>query len=169
MTDRRDLIVGSALAASALFVGGSAALLSRPSSAGAAASGDFEVDLDSDEWARRLTDAEFAVLRREETEEPFSSPLDALYEPGMYHCAGCGNRVYSSEHKFDSGTGWPSFWRAISPQAIGTRIDHPLIFPLTEVHCARCGGHFGHIFEDGPEPSGERHCLNGIALEFRAA
>ncbi|MEM7487855.1 MAG: peptide-methionine (R)-S-oxide reductase MsrB [Pseudomonadota bacterium] len=167
MPDRRDLVVGGALAASALFVGGGSAMLSRPATA--TSDEPFPVDLGPEEWSRRLTDAQFAVLRREETEAPFSSPLDDFWEAGMYHCVGCGNRAYDSRHKFDSGTGWPSFWRAVSPQAIGTRVDHPLIYPLTEVHCARCGGHFGHIFDDGPEPTGERHCLNGVALEFREA
>ncbi|MEM7641375.1 MAG: peptide-methionine (R)-S-oxide reductase MsrB [Pseudomonadota bacterium] len=127
------------------------------------------MDLSADEWADRLTAEEFAVLRLEETEPPFSSPLDDFWEVGMYHCAACGNRAYSSEHKYDSGTGWPSFWRPVSDRAIGTKTEIAIILPVLEVHCARCGGHFGHIFKDGPEPTGQRHCLNGLALDFVAA
>jgi peptide-methionine (R)-S-oxide reductase len=167
--DRRDaLIMAGALLGSAAAIGGTAVLLGGEGAAMASVEGEggFPVSLPPEVWADRLTPAEYAVLREEDTEPPYSSPLDALFEPGMYHCAGCANPVYSSEHKYDSGTGWPSFWQPVSPAAIGTKVDYKLILPRTEVHCARCGGHFGHIFDDGPSPTGKRHCLNGLALDF---
>jgi peptide-methionine (R)-S-oxide reductase len=108
------------------------------------------------------------VLREEDTERAGTSPLDKETRAGVYHCAGCDLAAYSSEHKYDSGTGWPSFWQSL-PGTIGTKEDNSLFATRTEVHCIRCGGHFGHIFDDGPEPTGMRHCLNGAALTFRAA
>ena len=127
----------------------------------------YEVTLTDAEWRARLTDLQYAVLRQEDTERAGSSPLDKEYGAGTYHCAGCDLAVYSSAHKYDSGTGWPSFWQSL-PQAIGTKEDNSLFATRTEVHCRRCGGHFGHIFDDGPQPTGLRHCLNGAALLFRA-
>jgi peptide-methionine (R)-S-oxide reductase len=127
----------------------------------------YEVTLTDAEWRARLTDLQYAVLRQEDTERAGSSPLDKEYGAGTYHCAGCDLAVYSSAHKYDSGTGWPSFWQSL-PQAIGTKEDNSLFATRTEVHCRRCGGHFGHIFDDGPQPTGLRHCLNGAALVFRA-
>jgi peptide-methionine (R)-S-oxide reductase len=108
------------------------------------------------------------VMREEGTERAFSSPLDKLYDPGLYHCKGCDLALYSSEHKYDSGTGWPSFWKAL-PDAIGTKEDNTLFTTRTECHCRRCGSHLGHIFDDGPDPTGKRHCLNGVSLTFKAA
>lgn len=128
----------------------------------------FEITLTEAEWRARLTDLQYAVLREEDTERAGTSPLDKEYSKGTYHCAGCDLAVYSSDHKFDSGTGWPSFWQSL-PNAIGTKEDNSLFATRTEAHCRRCGGHFGHIFDDGPEPTGMRHCLNGAALVFRAA
>jgi peptide-methionine (R)-S-oxide reductase len=128
----------------------------------------YEVTLTDAEWRARLTDLQYAVLRQEDTERAGSSPLDKEYGAGTYHCAGCDLAVYSSDHKFDSGTGWPSFWQSL-PKAIGTKEDNSLFATRTEVHCRRCGGHFGHIFDDGPQPTGLRHCLNGAALVFRAS
>jgi len=133
-----------------------------------AASGSerFPISLSKAEWKRRLTAEQYAVLREEATEPAWSSPLNAETRPGLYHCAGCDQPIYSSEAKFDSGTGWPSFHSSL-PGAVGTRSDRKLIFILrTEVHCGRCGGHLGHIFDDGPPPTGQRHCLNGLALWF---
>ena len=127
----------------------------------------YEITLTDAEWRSRLTDLQYAVLRQEDTERAGSSPLDKEYGAGTYHCAGCDLAVYSSAHKYDSGTGWPSFWQSL-PQAIGTKEDNSLFATRTEVHCRRCGGHFGHIFDDGPQPTGLRHCLNGAALLFRA-
>jgi peptide-methionine (R)-S-oxide reductase len=126
----------------------------------------FEVNLSEAEWRQRLTPAQFEVLRREATEPPFSSPLNAEKRVGTYHCAGCDLAAYISETKFDSGTGWPSFFAAL-PDAVRTDTDYKLLFPRHEVHCRRCGGHFGHVFDDGPPPSGQRHCINGLALDFR--
>jgi peptide-methionine (R)-S-oxide reductase len=166
MPDRRTILIGSAAAGAAAVIGGGAWIASRPE---ASAVDSYSVDLSPEEWAARLTPAEFEILRDEATEPPYSSPLDALFEPGIYACAGCANPAYSSEHKYDSGTGWPSFWQAIAPDRIGTKADYKLVLPRTEVHCARCGGHFGHIFDDGPSPTGKRHCLNGLALDFLPA
>ncbi len=115
-----------------------------------------------------LTKLEYKVMRRDGTERAGSSPLDKIYADGLYHCRGCDLAVYSSEHKYDSGTGWPSFWQSL-PNAVRTKPDRFLLRVRTEVHCRRCGSHFGHIFDDGPAPTGKRHCLNGVSLVFRAA
>ena len=128
----------------------------------------YEVTLTPEKWKERLTRTQFLILREHRTERPFSSPLDKLWEKGTYHCAGCDLPVYSSETKYDSGTGWPSFWAPL-PDAIRVAADNKLWAPRVEVHCRRCGGHFGHVFRDGPQPTGLRHCLNGEALNFRAA
>lgn len=133
-----------------------------------AVSGTFEVTRTKAEWRAMLTAQEYAVMREEATERAGSSPLDKLYDKGVYHCRGCDLPLYASEHKFDSGTGWPSFWQAL-PDAIGTRRDTSLFMVRTECHCRRCGSHLGHIFDDGPAPTGKRHCLNGVSLVFRAA
>ena len=128
----------------------------------------FPVSYSDAEWRKRLTRSEFYVLRQAGTERPYSSPLDKENRAGTFVCAGCGNALYSSKTKFDSGTGWPSFWRAL-PGAVGTSTDYKIGFPRTEVHCADCGGHLGHIFNDGPKPTGKRHCINGVAMDFAAA
>ena len=128
----------------------------------------FEVVKTDDEWRRMLSDAQFSVLRKHDTEYPGTSPLLREHRKGIFHCAGCDLPAYSSETKFESGTGWPSFWDSL-PGAIGTRLDRSLFMERVEVHCQRCGGHFGHIFDDGPPPTGKRHCLNGLALTFRPA
>ena len=134
----------------------------------ARAAQSFEVTRSEAEWRAMLTDMQYRVMRREATEPPGSSPLDKVYDPGMYHCRGCDLALYSSKHKYDSGTGWPSFWKA-QANAIGTKKDFKLIYPRTECHCRRCGSHLGHIFNDGPQPTGKRHCLNGVSLVFKPA
>lgn len=146
-----------------------AVIAARPATAA------FEVDLTPDEWRARLTPAQFAILREEATERAFtnslkgeSSPLLKESRAGTYRCAGCANPVYPSKTKFDSGTGWPSFWDAL-PGRIGTKDDPGLFGSRTEVHCARCGGHLGHVFDDGPAPTGKRHCINALALTFTPA
>lgn len=126
------------------------------------------IDLTEAQWRERLTPAEFRVLRRAATERPYSSPLNEESRRGTYVCAGCGNRLFSSATKFESGTGWPSFYRPL-PGAIGTEIDRSLGMVRTEVHCADCGGHLGHVFDDGPPPTGKRYCMNGVAMDFRPA
>jgi peptide-methionine (R)-S-oxide reductase len=128
----------------------------------------FEFTLTEAEWRSRLGDLAYRVLREEATERPGSSRLDAETRDGTYSCAGCDLPAFSSATKYDSGTGWPSFWDPL-PNAIRTREDSGLLGTRTEVHCRRCGGHFGHVFEDGPEPTGLRYCMNGAALSFKTA
>lgn len=146
-----------------------AGALSAPIAArqAAAAEGDFEVTRSEAQWRAMLTDLEYAVMREEATERAGTSPLDKNYAPGLYHCKGCDQALYSSEHKYDSGTGWPSFYDVL-PDAIETKPDRSLFSVRTECHCDRCGSHLGHIFDDGPAPTGKRHCLNGVSLVFRA-
>ena len=132
---------------------------------------NFPYKLTDAGWKEKLSPEAYDVLRKEGTERSGTSPLDKNYDDGTYHCAGCDQAVFSSDHKFDSGTGWPSFYQPIdgmSSKRVGTRTDYKLILPRTEVHCSNCGGHFGHVFEDGPEPTGLRYCLNGVALHFKA-
>lgn len=119
----------------------------------------------ADEWRQLLTPGQFDVLRREGTERPFTSPLNNEKRPGVFVCAGCSLPLFTSAMKFDSGTGWPSFFTTI-PGAFVTKRDFKLIWPRTEYHCVRCGGHHGHIFDDGPQPTGQRWCNNGVALRF---
>lgn len=124
--------------------------------------------LSAEEWRKRLTPPQFHVLREEGTERPGSSPLDAEKRRGLFVCSGCDLPVFTSEMKFDSGTGWPSFFTTI-PGAFATKTDYILIVPRTEYHCVRCGGHHGHVFDDGPRPTGQRWCNNGLSLKFVAA
>ena len=117
------------------------------------------------EWRKRLTREQFYILRQKGTEVPGSSPLVGEHRKGTFVCAADGNRLFASETKYESGTGWPSFWKPL-PGAVGTGLDFETGAPRTEVHCARCGGHLGHVFSDGPEPTGKRYCMNGDALKF---
>ncbi len=123
------------------------------------------LELTDDEWRRRLSPAQYQVLRREGTERAGSSPLNGEKRRGRYVCAGCDHPLYASDMKFDSGTGWPSFFTTL-PGAFETSTDYKLILPRTEYHCVRCGGHHGHVFNDGPKPTGQRWCNNGVALKF---
>ncbi len=120
------------------------------------------------EWREILTPEQYRVLRQHGTERAGSHPLDKEYAAGLYHCAGCGTPLYRSDRKFNSGTGWPSFWEPIDG-AIATTRDTSLGMTRIEVHCAKCGGHLGHVFDDGPKPSGLRYCMNGTSLDFRKA
>jgi len=120
------------------------------------------------EWKKRLSPLAYQVLRKQATERPFTSPLNKEHRAGTFKCAGCAQSLFNAKTKFDSGTGWPSFWEPL-PRAVGTSRDFALVYPRVEVHCARCGGHLGHVFDDGPPPTGKRYCMNGVALSFTAA
>lgn len=132
---------------------------------GMAEAKSYPVSYSEAEWRKRLTSEQFYILRKRGTERAGTSPLNAEKRRGTYVCAADGNRLFSSATKFESGTGWPSFYRPL-PGAIGTSIDFDIGMPRTEVHCARCGGHLGHVFGDGPPPTGKRYCMNGDALKF---
>jgi peptide-methionine (R)-S-oxide reductase len=157
---RRDLIL-TAFAGSAL----AAVPALRPV---IAAEGEFEVTRTEEEWRAMLSDVEYRVMREEGTERAFTSPLNEEKRPGTYLCRGCDQPLYSSETKFDSGTGWPSFWAPLE-DAVATKPDRSFFMVRTEVHCDRCGSHLGHIFDDGPPPTGKRHCINGVSLAFQPA
>lgn len=127
----------------------------------------FAVTMNDAAWRRKLGPAAYDVLRREGTETPFTSPLNDEHHAGTFACKGCALPLFSSRTKFDSGTGWPSFWQPL-PNAVHTRNDGSLGMARTEVHCRRCGGHLGHVFDDGPKPTGQRYCMNGVAMTFAA-
>jgi peptide-methionine (R)-S-oxide reductase len=134
----------------------------------AEAGGGFAVTHTDAEWRAMLTPQQYAVLRQQGTERAFSSPLLNEHRKGTFACAGCDLALYASETKFDSGTGWPSFWQPLKG-AVGTSSDTSLFTARTEVHCSRCGGHLGHVFNDGPQPTGLRYCMDGVAMTFHAA
>ena len=164
MIGRRHVLTASASALAG------AAVLSAfgQRSAALPVGGTFEVTKTAAEWRKALTPLQFSILREQGTEPPFSSPLDKEWHKGVYDCAGCALPVFSSADKFDSGTGWPSFTRPIRG-AVQTSDDHSLGMLRTEVHCRRCGGHLGHVFDDGPKPTGQRWCIDGAALVFHRA
>jgi peptide-methionine (R)-S-oxide reductase len=163
MEMNRRVLLGSAGAAllSAWISFGTAQAAGAPA-------GKFQIALTEAEWKKRLTPQQFAVLRREDTERPGSSLLNKEKRKGTYVCAGCELPVFSSTTKFESGTGWPSFYAPLRG-AVGTKTDNTLLTRRSEVHCRRCGGHLGHVFNDGPKPTGLRYCMNGTAMKFRAA
>ena len=126
----------------------------------------FSVTHTDAEWRNLLTPAQYDVLRNAGTETPYTSPLNDEHRRGVFSCAGCARHLYSSDTKFDSGTGWPSFWKPLD-NAVVTKTDNSLFMTRTEVHCRRCGGHLGHVFDDGPKPTGLRYCMNGVAMSFK--
>jgi peptide-methionine (R)-S-oxide reductase len=159
MLDRRTMLKSLAAAAAALLA---------PRAVAEAASPSFEVEKSDEEWRRSLTPDQYQVLRKHGTERAFTSPLDGEKRPGTFLCAACGLPLFSSKAKFDSGTGWPSFFEPL-PNAVGTSVDKSLFVTRTEIHCRRCGGHLGHVFDDGPKPTGLRYCMNGVAMRFEPA
>jgi peptide-methionine (R)-S-oxide reductase len=161
VTRRRFLVSVGAASATIL----AATSCERPATASPA--GDFEVTHTEAEWKQLLTADQYNVLREAGTELPYSSPLNDEHRRGVFGCAGCALDLFSSDTKFDSGTGWPSFWRPLDA-AVLERRDDSLGMSRTEVLCRRCGGHLGHVFDDGPQPTGLRYCMNGVAMNFRA-
>ncbi|MCC6196350.1 MAG: peptide-methionine (R)-S-oxide reductase MsrB [Burkholderiales bacterium] len=154
--NRRSFLVSSAVAAGAATLPAAAPAQPKPAD---------KVVKTPEEWRKVLTKEQYYVLRDEGTERPGSSPLNGEKRKGTFVCAGCDLPLFKSDTKYESGTGWPSFWAAI-PGAVGTKVDYKLIYPRTEYHCLRCGGHQGHVFDDGPKPTGQRYCNNGVALKF---
>lgn len=159
VSKRNFLVTGGVIAA----VGGLTFQAFRSKKAQAAIG--FKITKSEEQWRSELTSKQYAVLRDSATEIPGSSPLNAEKRVGIYVCAGCENRLYSSRHKYESGTGWPSFWQPLN-DAVGQKTDYDIGYPRTEIHCADCGGHLGHVFSDGPRPTGKRYCMNGDAMEF---
>jgi peptide-methionine (R)-S-oxide reductase len=125
----------------------------------------FPIEKSDEEWRQQLDPQQYSVLRKHGTERAFTSPLNDEKRKGSFVCAGCGEPLFDSSTKFESGTGWPSFWQPL-PDGIGTTTDRSFFMTRTEVHCARCGGHLGHVFPDGPAPTGQRYCMNGAAMKF---
>lgn len=160
MINRRHFILSGGAISVAYAVGLLPTLFSR-----SALAESFVVNYTAEQWRQRLSASQYAVLREEGTEPPYSSPLNDEHRAGLFSCAGCDLPLFSSHTKFDSHTGWPSFWQPVA-QAVATRKDRTLGMLREEVHCSRCGGHLGHVFDDGPQPTGLRYCMNGLALIF---
>jgi peptide-methionine (R)-S-oxide reductase len=156
ISKREFLTLGSVAAASLVFGCGQ----------DASAKARFPITFSDVEWRKKLSGPAYRVLRHQETERAFSSSLNNEKRRGSYHCAGCEQRLFASTSKFESGTGWPSFFQPL-PDAIGTKTDYDIGYARTEVHCRRCGGHLGHVFDDGPRPTGKRYCMNGVAMTFK--
>ena len=161
---RRDLLFGG----TALAALGTATLWPRHMPASRAAEGPFDIEKTDAEWRALLTPAEYDVLRGEGTEYPYTSPLNDEKRAGLYHCKGCDLPLFDAATKYDSRTGWPSFYQPLE-NAVGESTDYKIGYARTEVHCRRCGGHMGHVFPDGPPPTGLRYCINGVSLTFRPA
>jgi len=162
---RRQLLLGGGAAGLVLALIGSRGLGGAPAAAGETET--YPVTHSDAEWRKLLGPNQYYVLRQEGTERPYSSPLNDEHRDGIFACAGCAQDLYSSKTKFDSGTGWPSFWRPLDKAVLEHR-DSSLGMTRTEIHCSRCGGHLGHVFDDGPEPTGLRYCMNGVAMNFKA-
>ncbi len=160
MTSRRNLLLGGVATATSAML--AATIFPRRATA---AAGNFEVTLTDAQWRAKLTPEQYDVLRKEGTERPGSSPLNKEHRAGTFACAGCTLPLFSAKTKFESGTGWPSFWQPLD-NAVATRTDKSFGTTRTEVHCRRCGGHQGHVFNDGPKPTGLRYCMNGLSLTF---
>ncbi|WP_438391547.1 peptide-methionine (R)-S-oxide reductase MsrB [Caballeronia sp. DA-9] len=165
-TRRRFLFAGSVLAAATFATLRQRNVLGASAADAGNTAESFEVVHTSDQWRDLLTSVQYDVLRREGTERPYSSALNSEHRSGMFSCAGCQLDVFSSRTKFESHTGWPSFWAPLD-HAVATREDLSFGVSRTEVHCRRCGGHLGHVFEDGPKPTGLRYCMNGVAMNFK--
>ena len=163
MITRRTLILSGTAAAA---MGSTMSLFGKTEAD--ARAGAFPVSHSDDEWRKRLSQEQFYVLRKHGTERPGTSPLNGEKRAGIFHCAGCEQALFRSEDKFESGTGWPSFTQPIKG-AIGETVDKSFFMTRTEVHCSRCGGHQGHVFPDGPKPTGLRYCINGVAMAFKPA
>ena len=166
MNKTRRTFLGAALAGTATLA--ASPFIMRQAISEETPSRGFEVSKSEAEWKKILTPMEYKVLREEGTERAFTSPLNDEKRDGVFHCKGCDLALYDAATKYDSGTGWPSFYQALD-NAVGTKEDRSFFMTRTEVHCRRCGGHLGHVFDDGPAPTGKRHCINGVSLSFKAA
>lgn len=173
---RREFLAGAAFGA--LILGANKAMAfdifskNKPHKANSGADFGFDRDnfpfrLSDEQWRARLSPDQYYILRGEGTERSCSSPLNGVEGEGKFYCAGCGYLLFATEAKYDSKTGWPSFYQPVDDKAVGTYTDYKLIYPRTEVHCANCGSHLGHVFPDGPPPTGLRYCINGLALEYQ--
>ncbi|WON77903.1 peptide-methionine (R)-S-oxide reductase MsrB [Serratia sp. UGAL515B_01] len=160
MINRRYFILGCGAVTAIYAVGLLSALFSRSVRAE-----QFAINYTAEQWRQRLSARQYAILREEGTEAPYSSPLNDEHRQGVFSCAGCDQPLFYSNTKFDSHTGWPSFWQPIE-KAVATRTDSSFGMVREEVHCSRCGGHLGHVFDDGPAPTGLRYCMNGLAMVF---